>query len=43
VAPIEFTMRRSDYEALGGHMDQIRKLEDVLRDGGKKRLTAGRA
>jgi hypothetical protein len=38
VAPIEFTMPRSDYEALGGHMDQIRKLEDVLGDGGKKRL-----
>jgi hypothetical protein len=38
VAPIEFTMRRSDYEALGGHMDQVRKLEDVLRDGEKKRL-----
>jgi hypothetical protein len=30
VAPIEFTMRRSDYEALGGHMDQIRRVEDVL-------------
>lgn len=30
VAPIEFTMARSDYEALGGHMDAIRPLEDVL-------------
>jgi hypothetical protein len=38
VAPIEFTMRRSDYEALGGHMDQVRKLEDVLREGEKKRI-----
>ncbi len=26
VAPIEFTLRFTDYEALGGHMDQIRPL-----------------
>jgi hypothetical protein len=30
VAPIEFTMRREDYAALGGHVDHIRPLEDVL-------------
>ncbi|TYB88569.1 6-hydroxynicotinate reductase [Oceaniovalibus sp. ACAM 378] len=30
VAPIEFTMRREDYAALGGHMDRIRPVEDVL-------------
>jgi len=24
VAPVEFTLRRSDYRALGGHMDSIR-------------------
>jgi hypothetical protein len=30
VAPIEFTMRLKDYEALGGHMDQVRGIEDVL-------------
>ena len=30
VAPIEFTMRREDYRALGGHMDRIRTLDDVL-------------
>ncbi|ASJ71370.1 6-hydroxynicotinate reductase [Granulosicoccus antarcticus] len=29
VAPIEFTMRRSDYERLGGHMEQIRTLQDI--------------
>ncbi|MBA3477416.1 MAG: 6-hydroxynicotinate reductase [Lautropia sp.] len=29
VAPIEFTLRREDYRALGGHMDRIRSLEDV--------------
>src|SRR5882672_8461809 len=31
VAPIEFTLRLSDYAALGGHMDYVRPLES-LRD-----------
>ena len=35
VAPIEFTMRRSHYQALGGHMSHIRDLEDVLARGGE--------
>jgi hypothetical protein len=26
VAPIEFTLRVSDYRALGGHVDQIRPV-----------------
>lgn len=30
VAPIEFTLRRSDYAALGGHMDRIRPVESIL-------------
>jgi hypothetical protein len=30
VAPIEFTLRREDYAALGGHMDRIRAVESVL-------------
>jgi hypothetical protein len=30
VAPIEFSMRRDDYQALGGHMDRIRTIDDVL-------------
>jgi hypothetical protein len=30
VAPIEFTVRRSDYLALGGHADRIRPLDDVV-------------
>ncbi len=30
VAPIEFTMRLSDYAALGGHMHRVRPLADVL-------------
>ncbi|HVJ39947.1 MAG TPA: 6-hydroxynicotinate reductase [Dongiaceae bacterium] len=29
VAPIEFTMRRGDYEAMGGHMGYVRALADV--------------
>lgn len=34
VAPIEFTMRLSDYQALGGHMEYVRSMESVLRTGG---------
>ena len=30
VAPIEFTMRLADYEALGGHMAHVRRLDEVL-------------
>ena len=30
VAPIEFTMRQSDYQALGGHMDHVMSIEDAL-------------
>lgn len=33
VAPLEFTMRLSDYERLGGHMEQVRSLADTLRHG----------
>ncbi|MGH6625417.1 MAG: 6-hydroxynicotinate reductase [Burkholderiaceae bacterium] len=33
VAPIEFSMRLDDYRALGGHMDYVRPLEQVLRAG----------
>ena len=32
VGPIEFTLPRADYAALGGHMDRVRPLADVLRD-----------
>jgi 6-hydroxynicotinate reductase len=31
VAPIEFTLKLSDYAALGGHIGRVRRLEDVLR------------
>jgi hypothetical protein len=30
VAPIEFTMRRDVYAALGGHLERVRALDDVL-------------
>ena len=30
VAPIEFSLRRSDYAALGGHVEEIRPIEAVL-------------
>ena len=29
VAPIEFTMKKEDFHQMGGHMDFIRKLEEV--------------
>ncbi len=32
VAPIEFTLRLDDYRELGGHMDSVRRLEDVVSD-----------
>ncbi|MHC0053783.1 6-hydroxynicotinate reductase [Actibacterium sp. D379-3] len=34
VAPLEFTLRRDDYLALGGHGDAVRSLADVLEHGG---------
>jgi hypothetical protein len=39
VAPIEFTLSRQDYAALGGHLGSIVGLEDVL---GERRLTTRR-
>lgn len=35
VAPIEFTLRRDDYVALGGHADAIRSVGDVIEKGGE--------
>jgi hypothetical protein len=31
VAPIEFTMTRSDYTRLGGHVARIRQLAEIIR------------
>ena len=36
VAPIEFTLRVSDYAALGGHMDKIRPVSAVKTDSLRK-------
>lgn len=33
VAPIEFTLRKDEYLAIGGYRDEIVSLEDVLADG----------
>jgi len=38
VAPIEFTLRRSDYERLGGHVDHIRKLQDITGEVGRSEV-----
>ncbi|WP_227268388.1 6-hydroxynicotinate reductase [Roseobacter weihaiensis] len=32
VAPIEFTLRVSDYQTLGGHMEHLKKVSEVNRD-----------
>ena len=39
VAPIEFTMRRGDYEALGGHMGEVRDVSVIAAAQGQKLLT----
>ena len=38
VAPLEFTLRLADYRELGGHMDQVRRLDDVTRAMASVRL-----
>jgi hypothetical protein len=41
VAPIEFTLKLSDYAALGGYMDHVRPLNSINRDDeGRRRLAA---
>ncbi len=35
VAPLEFTLPRAAYEAMGGHAAAIRTVAEVLRDGGE--------
>ena len=36
VAPIEFTMRMSDYAALGGHIEEVQPIEEVDRPDVRK-------
>jgi hypothetical protein len=40
VSPIEFTMRLGDYRALGGHIDRVQRLDDVLASGGWRLIGA---
>ncbi len=39
VAPIEFTLSRADYLALGGHGERIRALDDVLAEARPRAVT----
>ncbi len=38
VAPIEFTLKRDDYAALGGHLDCVRPLTSLTRAGIRQQL-----
>jgi len=40
VAPIEFTLRLSDYGVLGGHIDHVRHLSSIVPPGGRRHLSA---
>ncbi len=40
VAPIEFTLKRDDYAALGGHMDHIRPLDSVTPTDTRRHISA---
>lgn len=40
VAPLEFTMARQDYLALGGHEDAIQTLEQLMQNGGEYTVSA---
>ncbi len=35
VAPLEFTLSKSDFEKLGGHTENIRTMEDIFSKGGE--------
>ena len=41
VAPIEFTMRLDDYAALGGHVDHVRPVSEVLAQRARTAATLG--
>ena len=38
VAPIEFTMKLEDYAALGGHVSEVRPVEEVLKDSSLRQV-----
>ena len=35
VAPLEFTLRREEFLALGGHSDVIQTIDQVIQTGGE--------
>jgi hypothetical protein len=39
VAPIEFTLKLSDYAALGGHMDHVRPLASLKDNAEIRQMT----
>ena len=42
VAPIEFSLKLSDYAALGGYMDYVRPLRSIQQDEETRRRLAAR-
>ena len=40
VAPIEFTLKLSDYAALGGYLDSVRTLRSIMNDEGRRHVQA---
>jgi len=40
VAPIEFTLKLSDYAELGGYMDSVRPLDSVVSESEKRKRIA---
>jgi hypothetical protein len=38
VAPVEFSMKLADYETLGGHMDRVQTLQQVMATARHKML-----
>ena len=40
VAPIEFTLKLSDYATLGGYMDHVRSLDSLMSDEHRHHLSA---
>ncbi len=39
VAPIEFTLRREDYQRLGGHMEHVQELQTIVTSAERYELT----
>jgi hypothetical protein len=35
VAPLEFTLEKNQYKLIGGHIDNIRSQEDIIKKGGE--------